>query len=91
MAADFVVKKMSADEANWFRQNSYLMGQWDYNHGLERAEERGERNAKLEAAKNLLKMNLDNYEQIAQVMGIPCRYPTPLSHSLPKQAKLMQR
>ena len=73
MAADFVVKRMSADEANWFRQNSYLMGQWDYNHGLERAEmrglARGERNAKLEAAKNLLAFG-DSAEKVSAVTGL---------------------
>ena len=73
MAADFVVKRMSADEANWFKQNSYLMGQWDYNHGLERAEERGlargERNAKLEDAKNLLAFG-DSAEKVSAVTGL---------------------
>ncbi|MBR4598951.1 MAG: hypothetical protein IKO39_02750 [Treponema sp.] len=41
MLADSVVQKMSKDEAEWFRQNSYENAIWDYNHGMYRAEQRG--------------------------------------------------
>ncbi|MBQ6782031.1 MAG: PD-(D/E)XK nuclease family transposase [Treponema sp.] len=41
MAADFIVKTMSADEANWWRQNSYWIAERDRNAERENAIKRG--------------------------------------------------
>ena len=70
MAADFIVKTMSKEDAEWFRQNSYENAIWDYNHGMYRAEKRGERRKALNAARNLLAMHLLSVEQIAQAEGL---------------------
>ena len=70
MAADFIVKTMSKEDAEWFRQNSYENAIWDYNHGMYRAEKRGERRKALNAARNLLAMHLGTVEQIAQAEGL---------------------
>ena len=70
MAADFIVKTMSKEDAEWFRQNSYENAIWDYNHGMYRAEKRGERRKALNAAKNLLAMHILTIEQIAQAIGL---------------------
>ena len=73
MTADFVVKKMSKDEAEWFRQNSYENALWDYHHGLYRAEKRGleqgKREAKLETAR-LMKANKIPVQDIAKYTGL---------------------
>ncbi len=77
MAADFVVKKMSKDEAEWFRQNSYENALWDYHHGLYRAEKRGlekgieqgERKKALETA-SLMKANKMPVQDIAKYTGL---------------------
>ena len=74
MAADFIVKTMSKEDAEWFRQNSYENAIWDYNHGMYRAEKRGiakgERRKALETAKNALSMGLI-IEQISKLTGLP--------------------
>ena len=74
MAADFIVKTMSKEDAEWFRQNSYENAVWDYNHGMYRAEKRGiakgERRKALETAKNALSMGLI-IEQISKLTGLP--------------------
>ena len=70
MAADFIVRTMSKEDAEWFRQNSYENAVWDYNHGMYRAEKRGERRKALDAARNLLAMHLGTIEQIAQAIGL---------------------
>ena len=70
MAADFIVKTMSKEDAEWFRQNSYENAIWDYNHGMYRAEKRGERRKALETAKNALAMGLI-IEQISKLTGLP--------------------
>lgn len=41
MVADFIVKTMSADEANWWRQNSYWVAERDRNTQRENAIKRG--------------------------------------------------
>ena len=73
MAADFIVKTMSKEDAEWFRQNSYENAVWDYNHGMYRAEKRGiakgERRKALETAKNALAMGLI-IEQISKLTGL---------------------
>lgn len=74
MTADFIVKTMSKEDAEWFRQNSYENAIWDYNHGMYRAEKRGiakgERRKALNAARSLLAMHLGTIEQIAQAEGL---------------------
>ena len=74
MAADFIVKTMSKEDAEWFRQNSYENAIWDYNHSMHRAEKRGiakgERRKALETAKNALSMGLI-IEQISKLTGLP--------------------
>ena len=77
MAADFIVKTMSADEASWWRQNSYWIAERDRNteranairrglaEGRKKGLAEGERNARLEAARRFLKMGL-SVEQIAE-------------------------
>ena len=70
MAADFIVKTMSKEDAEWFRQNSYENAIWDYNHGMYRAEKRGERRKALETAKNFLRMGIDAFK-VAQGTGLP--------------------
>ena len=69
MAADFIVKTMSKEDAEWFRQNSYENAIWDYNHGMYRAEKRGERRKALETAKNFLHMGIDAFK-VAQGTGL---------------------
>ena len=87
MVADSVVQKMSKDEAEWFRQNSYENAIWDYNHrmyraeqrglekgikkGLEKGLEKGIEKGKVESAKNLLKLNKLSCDEIAQCCSIP--------------------
>ena len=71
MLADSVVQKMSKDEAEWFRQNSYENAIWDYNHGMYRAEQRGLEKGKVESAKNLLKLNKLSCDEIAQCCSLP--------------------
>ena len=70
MAADFIVRTMSKEDAEWFRQNSYENAVWDYNHGMYRAEKRGERRKALDDARNLLAMHILTVEQIAQAIGL---------------------
>ena len=73
MAADFIVKTMRKEDAEWFRQNSYENAIWDYNHGMYRAEKRGiakgERRKALETAKNFLRMGIDAFK-VAQGTGL---------------------
>ena len=87
MVADSVVQKMSKDEAEWFRQNSYENAIWDYNHrmyraeqrglekgikkGLEKGLEKGIEKGKVESAKNLLKLNKLSCDEIAQCCSLP--------------------
>jgi len=79
MAADSVVRKMSKDEAEWFRQNSYENAIWDYNHGMYRAEQRGLEKGiekgrsenKIENAKNFLKKSNLSPEMIAECCSLP--------------------
>ncbi len=41
MAADVIVKTMSEEDANWFRQNSYFIARMDRNTELHNAQKRG--------------------------------------------------
>ena len=79
MTADFIVKTMSADEANWWRQNSYWIAQADRNTELENAtkrglaegEQRGAHNNALETAHRLLALkNKISLEEIASCTGL---------------------
>ena len=78
MSAKSSLLTVSQDEINWARQNSIFIAQEDrvaslYNareQGLEEGLQQGERKAKIEAARNLLKMKLGTHEQIAQASGL---------------------
>ena len=74
MEADLIIGKMSEDDANWFRQNSYDIARRDYNDGLYNSEQRGikkGRNEKaLEDAENLLKEG-DSPEKVARCINLP--------------------
>ena len=92
MAADSVVRKMSKDEAEWFRQNSYENAIWDYNHGMYRAEQRGiekgiekgRSETKIENAKNFLRLNKLSCEEIAQCCYLPLEMVLSLKDELDK-------
>ena len=79
MEANRLIGRMSEEESNWFRQNSIDTFIRDRNtemenatkKGLEKGIKQGAKTAKLEAATNLLKMNLLTAEQIAQAEGLP--------------------
>ena len=79
MTADFIVKTMSADEANWWRQNSYWIAQADRNTELENATKRGlaegeqlgAHNNAVETAHRLLALkNKISLEEIASCTGL---------------------
>ena len=86
MAADFIVKTMSADEASWWRQNSYWIAERDRNteranairRGLAEGRERGlaeglaegERNARLETARRMLQNGKLSLTEIADISGL---------------------
>ena len=75
MAAENVVKHMSEADDNWFVQNSRFIAERDKNTQIHNAEKRGREEGALqkaiEAAINLLKMEILSPEQIAQAQGIP--------------------
>ena len=78
MEAKRIIGRMSLDDSNWFIQNSYDTAMRDYNDGLHNSEQRGIEKGRIEgaqqkaieAATNLLKMNLLTVEQIAQAQGL---------------------
>ena len=75
MAAENVVKYMSEADDNWFVQNSRFIAERDKNTQIHNAEKRGREEGALqkaiEAAINLLKMEILSPEQIAQAQGLP--------------------
>ena len=87
MAAENVVKYMSEADDNWFVQNSRFIAERDKNTQIHNAEKRGreeglkqgiqqgiqqgEQQKAIEAAINLLKMEVLTPEQIAQAQGLP--------------------
>ena len=79
MEANRLIGRMSEEESNWFRQNSIDTFIRDRNtemenatkKGLEKGIKQGAKTAKLEAATNLLKMNVLTPEQIAQATELP--------------------
>lgn len=78
MEADLIIEKMSEDDANWFRQNSYDTARRDYNDGLQNAEQKGiekgvlqgEQKKAIENAKTMLTDNLSP-EKVALYSGLP--------------------
>ncbi len=62
---------VSAEEKAWAYHLSMDRAEADYWNGLELAEEKGERNKALSAARNLLTMNILSHEQIAQAVELP--------------------
>jgi hypothetical protein len=50
MEAKAVIKKMSEEESNWFRQNSIDIGRRDYYSGLSAAKEKGMEQGRVEGA-----------------------------------------
>lgn len=74
MEAKTIIKRMSEEESNWFRELSRDNAIRDYNTGMSIAREKGlaegARKKALEAATNLLKMKLLTPEQIAQTVGL---------------------
>ena len=75
MEANRLIGRMSEEESNWFRQNSIDTFIRDRNTEMENATkkglEQGARKKAIEAASNLLKMNVLTVEQIAQAEGLP--------------------
>ena len=75
MAAENVVKYMSEADDNWFVQNSRFIAERDKNTQIHNAEKRGREEGALqkaiEAAINLLKMEILSPEQIAQAQDLP--------------------
>ena len=75
MAAENVVKYMSEADDNWFVQNSRFIAERDKNTHIHNAEKRGREEGALqkaiEAAINLLKMEILSPEQIAQAQDLP--------------------
>ncbi len=87
MAADEIIRHMSKADSNWFTQNSIYMAECDSNtikailkqeileegiqKGIVQGIEQGEQKAKIEAALNLLRMNVLTPEQIAKAQGLP--------------------
>ena len=87
MAAENVVKYMSEADDNWFVQNSRFIAERDKNTQIHNAEKRGreeglkqgiqqgiqqgEQQKAIEAAINLLKMEVLTPEQIARAQGLP--------------------
>ena len=75
MEANRLIGRMSEEESNWFRQNSIDTFIRDRNTEMENATkkglEQGAKTAKLEAATNLLKMNVLSANQIAQATELP--------------------
>lgn len=74
MAADVIVKTMSEEDANWFRQNSYFIARMDRNPELHNAQKRGYdagmAQATRELALNMLRMDKFSVTDIAQVTGL---------------------
>ena len=77
-----VLKNISQDELNWYHESRYWMHVSDeltmknaatregLKQGLELGKKQGTEDAKIETAKNLLKMKLCSNEQIAQATGL---------------------
>ena len=88
MAAENVVKYMSEADDNWFVQNSRFIAERDKNTQIHNAEKRGrEEGAQqkaIEAAINLLKMEILSPEQIAQAQGLPLEKVLELKKNLNK-------
>ena len=70
MAMDAYMK-VSAEEKAWAYHLSMDRAEADYWNGLELAEEKGERNKALSAARNFLALHVASNEQIAQAVGLP--------------------
>lgn len=74
MEAKAVIERMSEEESNWFREFSRDTAMRDYNSNMEAATEeglaQGREQKALEAARNLLAMNVLTPEQIAQAIGL---------------------
>lgn len=74
MEAKTIIKRMSEEESNWFREFSRDTAMRDYNESMSIAKKEGlaegERKKAVEAARNLLKMNVLSPEQIAQAEGL---------------------
>ena len=62
---------VSAEEKAWAYHLSMDRAEADYWNGLELAEEKGERNKALSAARKLLAMHILSHEQIAQAVELP--------------------
>ena len=70
MNAQKSLSRISADKALWIAQWKQESFERDIRSGLHAAEEIGARNAKIEAARNLLAMHILSVEQIAQAQGL---------------------
>ena len=71
MNAKQSLSSISANQDLWVAQFRQEMFERDYRSGMSAAEARGEERAKLEAARNMLAMNLGTPEQIAQAVRLP--------------------
>ena len=87
-----VLKNISQDELNWYHESRYWMQVSD-EKTMKNAAERtgrakglveGARQKAFEAAKNLLKMNVLSYEQIAQAQGLSLEEVQKLAKELSK-------
>ena len=61
---------VSAEEKAWAYHLSMDRAEADYWNGLELAEEKGERNKALSAARKMLAVHLGTHEQIADITGL---------------------
>ena len=58
MAADLIIGKMSEDEANWFRQNSYDIAMRDRNTELKNSKKKAMESGRKQGLKQGLKMGI---------------------------------
>ena len=70
MAADFIVKRMSEEDANWAFENSLYIGTTDYYAGIHGAERRARKENAIENAKNFLKLGV-----LAETVAKGCSLP----------------
>ena len=70
MAADFIVKRMSEEDANWAFENSLFIGTRDYNARVNSFKRAGARENALANAKSMLKDNV-TIEQVAKWTSLP--------------------
>lgn len=81
--AQALLRTMSRRTAEWYRQKAYEDGERDWNSRMYGAELKGARQKALEAAMNLLMMNILTPEQIAQATSLSLAEVIALKKQLP--------